>query len=204
MRINLDDLRRHYASLSDEALREVDRDSLVDIARQCFDLELARRDLPKRAKAEPAIRAESPDRSHFGSTGAPEWLAEAACACAYPAYPGRDASDAKKAHDVLENAGIPSYLELRKVEPDAYPLPDSEYRLMVPAEFNLQAASVLNKEIFNEQIVEGWRTHLGALSDDELLASRKEELFEGLLDRVDRMSRAYDEEIARRRLRTRS
>jgi PhnB protein len=45
MRISAEDLRRQYADLSDEALLEVDRQDLVELARNCYDEELARRNL---------------------------------------------------------------------------------------------------------------------------------------------------------------
>ncbi len=45
MRISAEDLRRQYADLSDDALLEVDREDLVELARTCYDEELARRNL---------------------------------------------------------------------------------------------------------------------------------------------------------------
>src|SRR5215470_4982636 len=45
MRINVDDIRRQYAELSDEALLEVDRNDLVEVARTCYDEEVTRRNL---------------------------------------------------------------------------------------------------------------------------------------------------------------
>lgn len=82
--------------------------------------------------------------------------------------------------------------------PDPTPPPLSEYRVLVPGGFNLQAISVLDKEIFNAEAEVGWETHFEALSDEELLSMKKEDLFGGLLDRVARIGRAYDEEVARR------
>ena len=38
-------LRAHYASLSDEALLAINREELVKTAQQCYDNELAQRDL---------------------------------------------------------------------------------------------------------------------------------------------------------------
>ena len=37
MQIDPEDFKRHYALLSDAALLEIDRDELVDVARECFD-----------------------------------------------------------------------------------------------------------------------------------------------------------------------
>ena len=65
MQINLEDLRRHYASLSDEALREIDRSELVELAQQCYDQELAQREpLEKKADkvARPVTHAAVPRR----------------------------------------------------------------------------------------------------------------------------------------------
>src|ERR1019366_617372 len=41
-------LRQHYASLSDEALQEIDRADLVETAQQCYDHELRQRELSSR------------------------------------------------------------------------------------------------------------------------------------------------------------
>ncbi|MDP9113779.1 MAG: DUF2007 domain-containing protein [Acidobacteriota bacterium] len=45
MQIDPEDFKRHYALLSDAALLEIDRDELVDVARACYDAELAERNL---------------------------------------------------------------------------------------------------------------------------------------------------------------
>jgi hypothetical protein len=41
----MDEFRKHYASLSDEGLREINRDDLTDVARASYDEELAGRGL---------------------------------------------------------------------------------------------------------------------------------------------------------------
>src|SRR5579863_3347213 len=45
MKADLDDFRRQYSSLNDEALLAIDRDELVPMAQQCLDAELATRGL---------------------------------------------------------------------------------------------------------------------------------------------------------------
>jgi hypothetical protein len=45
MQVDPEYLRRHYNSLSDEALLSIDRTDLVEIAQKCYDAELARREL---------------------------------------------------------------------------------------------------------------------------------------------------------------
>ena len=43
MQVDLEYLRRQYASLSDEALLALDRSELVETAQKCYDEELVRR-----------------------------------------------------------------------------------------------------------------------------------------------------------------
>jgi hypothetical protein len=45
-----------------------------------------------------------------------------------------------------------------------------------------------------------WKSHLETLSDEDLRAMNPEAAFCGLFDRVERVNRVYDEEIARRGL----
>jgi PhnB protein len=51
MKVSVEDVRRQYAELSDEALLDIDRQDLVDLARKCYDEELARRGLKTRSSA---------------------------------------------------------------------------------------------------------------------------------------------------------
>jgi hypothetical protein len=187
LQLNIENLRRHYASLSDEALREIDRSELVEAARACYDHELAQREPLKVIRATPLQAPEE-------ETGP----AEAACVCAFAVFPGKNsAADAENARIILENAGIPCYIELHEIQPDPTPPPQSEYRVIVPSGLNLRAVSVLDKEIFNEQAEADWRTHFENLPVEELF-EKKEILLGGILDRVARISKAYDEEVARR------
>ena len=73
MKISAEDLRRQYADLSDEALLEVDRQDLVELARNCYDEELARRNL----KATSA-RPDDPDEFVVAATFASQEEAKAA------------------------------------------------------------------------------------------------------------------------------
>ena len=45
MDVTLDDFRKHFELLSDDALLETNRDELVEAAQQCYDAEIARRGL---------------------------------------------------------------------------------------------------------------------------------------------------------------
>jgi hypothetical protein len=185
--IDIDYLRRHYSSLSDEALREIDRSELVAAAQKCYDEELARR---------------APAESKRAVDAAPDWLEEAACACTFALPPGTDSPpDAEEAREALQAAGIPCHLEVCEVDPPpAQREPRRECRLMVPGDLTLQVGCVLDKKIWNQEIESEWRAHFETLSDEDLRAVDSRIVLGGLLDRIERITRAYDEELARRGL----
>jgi hypothetical protein len=106
------------------------------------------------------------------------------------------------ARGALEAAGIPCHLEVSEIheEESTGPRITHRWRLMVPGHLNLPATSVLEREISNQEFEAGWREYLGTLSDDELSAMALQSALCGLFDRVERATRAYKEEIARRGL----
>ena len=106
MRIDSEDLRRHYASLADEELAAIDTESLTEAARAVYDAELSRRGLTTPQEEEGPSEssagatslglqggvAETP--SEFENAEAvgefdidvgppPDWLEDAACACSF-------------------------------------------------------------------------------------------------------------------------
>jgi hypothetical protein len=196
LQVTPDELRRYYESLSDEMLLEIDPASLTDAARRCYESEFAKRDLSPDDGPPPA---EQDIEESFEVE--PDWMEYAACPCSFTAVPGSDhAHDAERAREVLRAAGIPCHLSVASPEPrheDAHHF--DEYRALVPASLNLKAISVLDKEIFNADLEADWRAHFAELSDEELRALNPEIICAGLLDRVERLKRAYTDEIARRR-----
>ena len=210
-------LRQHYALLNDEALLAVDRTELVEMARMIFDEEVERRELSQMGASE---RSDEPhpipgqtdppdgeaevDYEPAGAGDKPGWLEEAAEVYSHVDHPGAAiAPDVANARDVLEAAGIPCYLELCDIpreEKSASPEPAHRWRLMVPGELNLRAASILERDIFNADFEAEWQAHLEALSDKDLRAMSPQAAFCGLFDRIERVNRVYDQEIARRRL----
>lgn len=198
MKLNIEDLRRHYASLSDEALRSINREELVEIAQQCYDQELAKRE-PFDGVHGASSSQVAAEKSEEGEDIS-DWVEDAACACTFLDYPGQNAGVAAgEARTALEKAGIPCYIEQRPTEPYEPPvLPQNEYRVLVPGQFNLQATSALNKEIFNAQSADAWRAHFQVLTDDELANTKIEDFVGGFIDLVDRITTAYDEEMTRR------
>ena len=192
MRIDLDDLRRHYASLPDGALLALNRGELSDAAKPLYDEEVARRKL-------------SPEQEdvQFDSGPEPDWLDDAACACAFSVRSRNSNDAATDAYAALHAAGIPCHLITSEEEPpQADPTPRYTLRLMVPLASTLHAASVLDRDIFNEEQEAEWRANFEALSDDELLALNPDILCAGLLDRIARLKKAFEEEIERRQLAT--
>jgi hypothetical protein len=83
---------------------------------------------------------------------------------------------------------------------NAGPAITHQWRLLVPGDLNLRAASVLDRDIFNPDFEKQWRTHLEGLSDDEIRTVNPKVAFCGLFDKVERVTRVYNEEMARRRM----
>ena len=200
-------LREYFASLSDEALLEINREELVKTAQECYDNELSQRELTlgrdvPRADGQHDVAGwqhEAP-----GAGDEPDWLEEAAEVYSRVDVPGTGpTSDIVDARDALEAAGISCYLDLFEIpeEKSVFQKPTHRWRLMVPGNLNLHAMSVLERDIFNAEFEAEWKTHLETLSDEELGAMTPRLAFCGLFDRVERVTKAYDEEIARRRLR---
>lgn len=199
MQPDVDFLRQHYASLSDEELLATDRNDLVEVAQGVFDEEVRSRDLG--AKPKPArVRRQVEDEEEVEI--ADDWLEDAAEAYSNYARPGvADPSQGSvDARDALEAARIPCHLELYE-EPET----DGEqfryrWRVLVPGKLVHRAMSVLDRDIFNPEFESQWRAHLEMLSDDDLRVMEPEYAFCGLYDRIERIVRAYDEELERRRL----
>jgi hypothetical protein len=180
--------------MSDEELQSIDRADLVEAARRIFDEELASREAPAPA---PVHREMIPAPDEAVEQ---DWLDDAAEAFSSYARPGStDPSEGSvDARDALEAAQIPCHLELCE-EPDAEQQYRYRWRVLVPGKLIHRAASVLDRDLFNQQFESELRTHLEMLSDDELRVMEPRYAFCGLYDRLERINRAYDEELARRK-----
>jgi hypothetical protein len=188
LKVDTDYLRRHYAEISDEALREIDRTELVEAAQKCYDEEVARR------RSTPAPTAAPVPLDFVEDEDGPDWLEGAACVCTFTNAPGSDSQvDAAEARDAIEAAGIPSHITLEEIEERR-----SEYRVLVPASRTLEAMSILDRDVFNARLEAEWTAHLAGLSDSELRALSPDLMCAGLLDRAERLKRAYEDEVGRR------
>jgi hypothetical protein len=189
MEISRDDLSKRYASLSDEELFDLDRNELTELARQCYDGERKRRHVTEAESRDP--EPESQARSEIQ----PGWLETAATACSFQVGTGRRyAEDAERACAILREAGIPS-----QVVGEHQDRPPDLLNVMVPGALSLKASSVLDRDLFNEEEEETWRTHFDELSDNELQALHADDICAGLLDRAARLKRVYEEALAGRK-----
>jgi hypothetical protein len=194
MQLDTEFLRQHYAAMSDEELREINREDLVEAARQIYDDEIAGR---KASVPAPVRRPAGPQEEEVEL----DWLDDAAEAYSSYARPGTtDPSEGSvDARDALEAAGIPCHLELVE-EPEQEDRMRFRWRVMVPGKLIHRATSVIDRDIFNAEFETQWKAHLEMLSDEELRVMEPQYAFCGLYDRLERINRAYDEELQRRGL----
>ena len=129
MKVSVEDFRRQYAGLSDEALLDVDRQDLVQMARACYDEELARRKL-QAAPPAPAV-AQAPEP--HGETE------EFAVAETYESQ-----EEARLARELLRAAGIRSREGLGS----------GGLAVLVPVSTREDAREVLNAQLSDEALVE--------------------------------------------------
>jgi hypothetical protein len=219
MRLEPEDLRRHYGSLSDEGLLEIQRADLVPVAQEIYDQEMARRGFERAPEEDgdgyhrPLLIFQTGAEREFATEPgmevdegpAPAWLEDAACPWSAYIYPNGDyVGTGAEVQTALREAGIPSRIVVKPPEPEPPSTPRSLYCVMVPGELAARAYSVVERKVHNQMAVAEWRSQLQAFSDEELRTLNPEDFWGALLDRVERMKRAYSEEMARRGLRWRS
>jgi hypothetical protein len=193
MQIDLEGLRRHYASLSDEELLAMDPEDLTPLAQDCYQHEIQQRKLTGGAEEEEGDL----DMAGEDMEEDPDWLETAAVAWSFSAPPGVVAApEAAQACDILRAAGIPSHIAVLDADPGEETF--LAYQVMVPGWLSLKATAILDKEMFNAELESTWRSHLEHLSDKELRALHPTDICQGWLDRVERLKRAYREEMERR------
>lgn len=129
MDVTAEDFRRHYESLSDEALLDIDTEELVELARNCHADEVARRGLDDAP----------PDDEEAAGGGEPLPAAQEELTC-ITEYDSHDEADL--ARGLLEAAEIPASLES---EPGVV-------RLMVAASLAKQALAMLVSPLSDEEL----------------------------------------------------
>jgi hypothetical protein len=205
MAVDPEFLRQQYASLSDEALEDIDREGLVPAAQKVYDDELRLRNA--QAEPEPRRSPAAAPKPHAGREQTadgeePEWLEEAAEVYSVSEFQsGTSSQDAVNARDVLEAAGIPCYLDRAEIpEEQSVTPPSTRWSLLVPGDLNLEATSVLDRDIFNTDFEANWKSHLEHLSDEELEAMDPQAALCGIFDRVERVLNTFEAELERRGL----
>jgi hypothetical protein len=205
MYVDLEALRQQYADLSDQALLAIRRDDLTEEAQRCYDQEMQRRDLTRRSLNAPPEggRPEDGGPEDRGNDTRPDWLDDAAEVFSVVVLPRQpdSAADAERAADTLRSAGIPAYVQMVAMERgDSSSGPTQEWRVFVPGKFNLRALAVLDCEFFNPDFEADYRNQLEQTSDEELAEMHPRITLAGVYDRIERATRVYNEELARRGL----
>lgn len=156
MPLDLDALKRHYASLSDDALLTIARDELVEVARTAYDAEAESRGLIFEDAPIEEIEVADEAELAFESNTA-DWEGD-------PALVGRFllASEVSDAIQKLEDAGIPTHLIRAKAEED----PRRAFSLYTPDTQSERAMRLL----YDEQKAGDYEAHFAEISDEELLA----------------------------------
>jgi hypothetical protein len=189
VKVDTERLRKQYASMTDEALVELDPVDLTPEAQESLNEELARRGLEEDFE-EVALPGEGPQ---------PKWLDDGFCISTFTAHVGMHvAPQAAEACDALRAAGIECYVLPYEFRGKLWAKPTREFRVMVPGGKMLEATSILDQKIFNPEIADDWRVHLETMSDEDFAAIDRDVICAGFLDRAARLKHAYDDEHARR------
>ncbi len=134
MDVTAADFRQYFELLSDEALLEIRRDELVELAQQCYDEEVERRGLNA---GEPPAETAGEAAPHQAGLGQDLVLAATF-------FTGEELNMAR---GLLDEAQIPYHI----VNPLAA-IGGIELRLMVPKALEEQALEILSFEISEEEL----------------------------------------------------
>jgi hypothetical protein len=135
MDANLEDVKRHVATLSDEALLEVKREDLVEAAQAIYGAELAKRGLAW--PAEEVEEEEGPVSPGGGLVSLGKY---------------DSVDEARFARDLLRNEQIPAWLaaelQIRKADPD----PMAGLELFTQADYAEAAELLLTSDVSDEEL----------------------------------------------------
>jgi hypothetical protein len=188
MEIKFRELKRHYASLSEEELLAVDRGELTKAAQEAYDNEIANRGLNE------PLPVDAPEVNYDMK---PDWSSGSVCICSFlNKLQGAEAEKIAKSRAALKVAGIPNELTVTKDEESG----DEILGVIVPTMFATHASAILDRDVVNEEYAAEWRVQLESLSDEDLKALDPKIFCVGLLDRIARIRRAYSDEMQRRKL----
>lgn len=156
MQVDPEEFRRRFEHLSDDALLEIDRDELVEVAQELLDAELESRGLLEEEPVE-----EDGETPAAGEPNDPEDQMVLAAECG-------SMQEVQFARSLLKSAGIPTYVQtdfsgiLGATEEDT--------RVYVPASFLEQAQEILATPLSDEEL-EAQAEAAGAEWDQETAES---------------------------------
>jgi hypothetical protein len=136
MQIDPEEFRKHYASLSDDALLEINRDELVDVAQQCYDEELTSRGFvfEEDVAAVEAVHDTEPESGE-------DWVLVGSYL---------SADEANLAHAMLADAAIPARLAANNTSAWTG---IGEIHLMVAPAMLAEAELILGSPISEEELI---------------------------------------------------
>lgn len=140
MKVTTEDLRRHYDSLSDSALLEIQKSDLTDVARACYEEECARRGLTGGASAAKGSPASAEDVAPAPGVRPLVTIAE-----------GLSFEEARYARELLSAAGIPS--DIGNANPGgSFSYSVGDLFVQVPEDLAEQAREALETELSEEEL----------------------------------------------------
>ena len=139
MQTDREDFIQHFSELGDQALLEVKRDDLVEVAQACYDEEVSRRGISAPPEAVTADETEvEPSHETPAMVVAGEY---------------QDPGEADLARALLQGAGIGAMLlNERMAGMLNIPLTPGTYHLLVPVEAEDEALEILASEISEEDL----------------------------------------------------
>jgi hypothetical protein len=211
MQIGRRELGEHFASLNDEELLDLKREELTETAQGIYDKEIAHRELDRKLSVKTEIEKtetsfSEPNQLREDEIVDPDWHQDGVLVCSFVDTPGSNAAEkVSNAQKALQAAGIPSHLKAkRELAASGKPDPFDTLEILAPVRYAMHAASILNRDLFNDEFETYWRDHLIILSNEDLLALDPDIFCAGLLDQLARMKKAYAEEMKKRNLKARS
>jgi hypothetical protein len=210
MQIDRRELAKHFASMTDEELFEQKREELTDTAQMVYDQEIAHRERNKafapRIKDKKVEASSEYDRPDEDEILEPDWHQDGIVACSFAYIPGNNAMEQTlKAQVALQAAEIPSHLRRKRdIDVNGEPGRSESLEVLVPVGLAVHAASILDRDLFNDEFETYWRDHLGMLSNEDLMALDPDIFCAGLMDKLSRMKKIYADEMAKRDMKARN
>ena len=209
MHIDHGELGQHFALLDDEELLDLKREDLTSEAQGIYDMEIAHRRLGKAPAARKGIeKVEASINKHDSESDDeaddPGWHHDGAVVCVFVDTPGSNSAEmTAKAQASLQAAGIASHLRVRReIDSRGVRDPYDTMEVLAPVRCAMHAASILDRDLFNDEFETYWRDHLSMLSNEDLLMLDPEIFCAGLLDKLARMKRVYVQEMTKRELKS--